>query len=504
MSKSMFGIPPTPQAAADLEAWAVTLAPFEPRKLKVILDISNKCNLRCRMCHFSFDDVFLRPAQHMRPEMFETLAASVLPFAHTVILSAGNEPLMSPWFIDILRICAGYGVPNLLFITNGQLLSEKVAEAVLECGVTQVQISADGATRATYEHIRRGASFERLVRNLKYLTSRKQSLGRKQPLLQFNVVLMQRNLRELEKFVDLAEYVGVEWIAARHLLVVKNLNMEKESLAEDRRTADYFFHRFFQRVAGSRTVTVVEFPDFFDGYRMTNEGEAYSQTAAATASPPFGFVDLPPETQVQAHNAIQLIGWALDDVGIVKISIERDPFSYEDSGRMNCRGFIEVGKATQINGSRPDVVQAFPLHAHNFRAGWSFELRREVLGRESSIQAEIHVIAHNVAGQFTEIGHRTVSFSSDKNAEPYLFCSRPFDSVFIDSKGNVFPYPDCRPDKPFGSLAENGASIRDIWFGKSFTDLRQRVIKRDPPPMCLSCAYFINRNVDDPEYFRPK
>src|SRR5437763_956764 len=206
MSQSMFGDPPV-HGAAQNSPWSTKLAPLEKHKLKVILDISNKCNLRCRMCHFSFDEVFYRPAQHMRPDMFERVAESVLPLAHTVILSAGNEPLMSPWFVEILQICARYRPPNLLFLTNGQRLNEKIADAIIQCGVTQVQISADGATRETYEYVRRGGSFEQLVENLLYLTRQKQRLGRLSPLLQFNIVLMQSNLEELPKFVDLAEEV---------------------------------------------------------------------------------------------------------------------------------------------------------------------------------------------------------------------------------------------------------------------------------------------------------
>ena len=35
------------------------LASLVPGKLKVLIDVSNKCNLRCTMCHFSFDKVFI-------------------------------------------------------------------------------------------------------------------------------------------------------------------------------------------------------------------------------------------------------------------------------------------------------------------------------------------------------------------------------------------------------------------------------------------------------------
>jgi sulfatase maturation enzyme AslB (radical SAM superfamily) len=512
MSQSMSGPPPPHGAAQDSPDWSIELAPFEKGKLKVILDISNKCNLRCRMCHFSFDEIYYRPAQHMRPEMFERVAESTMPLAHTVILSAANEPLMSPWFVEILEICARYRPPNLLFLTNAQRLNQKVADAIIRCGVTQVQISADGATKETYEYIRRGAKFEQLVENLKYLTRQKRLLGRTSPLLQFNLVLMQSNLEELPLFVDLAEEVGVEWIAARHLLVMKGLDMENESLVSDRARANHCFEKFFQRVDRSGTVTVIEFPDFFDGYQMTSAQTGTSEqpaglpaAASKSAAVPFGYLDLPTENDACAANAIQFMGWALDDLAVTRISVEREPFPQEDSQMINGRGQIEIGDARILNGSRPDVAQAFPHHPHNCRAGWSFELRREMISQKETFTTAIHIVAHNKAGRFAEIGKRQVLFSANPFvAKPYLFCARPFDSLFVDAKGDVNPYPDCRPKKPFGSLTEEGRSIRDIWFGEEFRELRRRIVNRDPPPMCLTCAHFINRNVDDREYFVPR
>lgn len=509
MSRSMFGRPPSCGATKASPAWTTELAALTKHKLKVILDVSNKCNLRCRMCHFSFDEIYHRPAQHMRPEMFARVAASVLPFAHTVILSAGNEPLMSPWFVEILEICARYRPPNLLFLTNAQLLNKRIADAIIQCGVTQVQISADGATKETYEDVRRGGKFEHLIENLKYLTRQKERLRRTLPLLQFNIVLMKRNLEELPRFVDLAEEVGVQWIAARHLLVMKGLGVEGESLACDRERANHCFEKLFQRIDRSESVTVIEFPDFFDGYQMTTARTVAPErppvpgpTLKTSENVPFGYVDLPAEDEVHANNAIQFMGWALDEVRVTRVSVEREPFSGDDRRLINGRGQIEVGRAAMLNGSRPDVARTFPHHPHNCRAGWSFELRREMISQKDTFKTTIHVVAHNDAGRSAEIGKRLMVFSSNPfTTKPYLFCARPFDSIFIDAKGDVNPYPDCRPVKAFGSLAEGNRSIREIWFGKEFKELRQRIIDRDPPPMCLTCAHFINRNVDDPEYF---
>jgi wyosine [tRNA(Phe)-imidazoG37] synthetase (radical SAM superfamily) len=553
MSSSMYGEKPT-QANGAVD-WPNELAPLGPRTLKVIRDISNKCNLRCRMCHFSFDTVFQREASYTSPADFERIAASALPIAHTLFLSAANEPLMSPHFTKILAIAAQYSVPKLLFLTNAQLLTPRIADALLEAGVTEVQISIDGATKETYEYIRRGARFDRLTRNLEYLTEQKRLLGRSLPQLQFNIVLMQRNLEELPLFVDLAERLGVEWIAARHLLTMRGLGMEGESLVSDRARANAHFQRFFERVERSKSVTLIEFPDLFGGETFVSKTEnivvrASSSTPAPAeqsselarpekpkltitrkiareirrvprnirraafgqqpprppvrkerklAALPFGSVDDPAAAVVVANNAVELAGWALDRLRVHYISFERQ-LSAGDVA-VNDRGLVTIGETRMLNGSRPDVGQQFPQYPNLFRAGWRFELRREMLAPNPAEPTTIHVIAHSGDGRVAEIGQRVLSFSGTGAAKPYLFCSRPFDSVFIDSKADVRPYPDCRPTHPYGSLADQNASLFEIWFGKHFRDLRQRIIDRDPPDMCLTCAHFINRNVDDPHYF---
>jgi molybdenum cofactor biosynthesis enzyme MoaA len=545
--------------------WTRTLAPLGPGRLKVTIDVSNKCNLRCQMCHFSFDDVFHQPAHHMRPEMFERIAASVLPHAHTVVLSAGNEPLMSPWFTEILRLVAPYKIPSVYFLTNAQLLTKKISEAVIEAGVTEVQISADGATKETYERIRRGARFETLLRNIQYLTGRKQELQRSSPRLQFNVVLMKSNLEELEHYVDLAEQLGVEWIAARHLLQITGLKMEHESLTHDRARANRYFRRFLRRAEESKTVKVISFPDLFDGERLeatkpvalsalASSSDAVSARAALslpqigpsmTKIPrsltmrilreirrippnvsrhvralgggererkkpgrdpllPRGAVDFPRKAELRVNNAIELQGWASDQQQLRRVLIEREPFAGDPAPAINKRGWVRVGEATILSGELPNPPGTFQRFPHRVRRGWEFQLRREMASDGDSFEAIIHVVAENLHGRCAVIGQRSLTFAYDASAAPYLFCSRPFNSVMIDSRANVSPYPDCRVPAPYGSLASPEASFSEVWHGSDFTELRRRIIQRDPPEMCVTCAHFINRNVDDPSYFVPR
>jgi hypothetical protein len=226
--------------------------------------------------------------------------------------------------------------------------------------------------------------------------------------------------------------------------------------------------------------------------------------AKPRGEPPIGFVDFPLTDEFQADNAVRLVGWALDRKAVKAVTIEREPRPGDQAADLNDRGLVRLGTATVVQGARPDVSRVFPDYPNRHRASWTFELHRDDIARHDSFRAAIQVIAENVDGLTTILGRREIVFVAPDNAPPYLFCDRPFDSVFIEANGDVNPYPDCRPERPFGSLAEPGATLDSIWFGPAFTELRQRIINRDPPAMCLTCAHFINRNVNDPGYFDPR
>lgn len=214
---------------------------------------------------------------------------------------------------------------------------------------------------------------------------------------------------------------------------------------------------------------------------------------------PIGYIDHPGGEDHEFTNAVFLEGWALDREAIAKVTIERSPRAGDQLADLNERKLVEIGTAVRPNGVRPDVAAAFPDYPGQHHARWSYELRREQLASHDHFHATIHVVAHGINGMTSVIGTRFIAFVAHRQAMPHLFCARPFDSVFIGPGGEVNPYPDCRPEKPYGSLLTQ--SLEEIWHGPAFTDLRLRIINRDPPPMCLTCANFINSNVNDPGYF---
>ena len=487
------------------------LTSLVPGKLKVLVDVSNKCNLRCTMCHFSFDKVFYRPAEHMKPEDFQRIAAEVFPYAHTVVLSAGSEPTVSPYFADILRLASRWPLQELKFLTNATRLTKTLTTTILDSGVTQIDISIDGACAGTYEKIRRGGRFQDVVNNLCRMRDMKRQRGLTVPLMQFNVTLMRSNLLELEQFVELAEQCGVERIGCRHLMPYAGLDVAAESLFDIPREANRAFRCFVKRVERSPAVKLITFPDFFAESDIpscgTNELAALQgrlncgdiRFDGNAALLPYGYIDLPAPDVESIASTLHLAGWALDAESVEAVALV--------SGGPGCWNVHELAK--RVNGSRPDVAAHFPGVPGNSAAGWVCDVRADTLPDKATAGLQLHAIAVNRRGYAAVLGSRTLrgpapqGLAAHVEETPFLFCQKPFNSIYIDSNGDVYPYPDCRPEKPSGNLLR-GENFISIWHGEEQTKLRNAIVASCPPGMCRTCPNFINRNPDDSAFFEER
>jgi MoaA/NifB/PqqE/SkfB family radical SAM enzyme len=253
----------------------------EPRFMHLELDITNRCNLRCVMCYHSFESTRRARTVNMTPEEFDAIASRVLPHAGRLSLSLGNEPLMSPHFMPIVRAAAAYRVPEVNFFTNGLLLDDDNIDAIVESGVTQVCISIDGATAATYNAIRRNGDFDRLMGNIARLIARRDAAGSATPRLRFDFVMMQRNIHEIVDLVTLAARFGVDTLNFCHLVAWEGLDMERESLRHTKALANYWLEKALAAANGFG-IPVPFHPQPFD-----LGGETAAASPAPAAAQPY-------------------------------------------------------------------------------------------------------------------------------------------------------------------------------------------------------------------------
>lgn len=212
--------------------------------LTLRMDIINKCNLRCIMCHCSNSRIARQPLELYTPQEFKRMFAPLRRSIHNVMLSCAFEPLMSKHLPGILGYLGGLTPPIAIGLcSNGMLLNARLRRLLLESGVTYALFSMDGATRATLERIRRGAKFDRIVANLLALRDLKQQTNTPYPHVTMDYVMMASNLHETPAFVEMCSLMGVRSIDFRHLVPSKFFRLPQESLQRQPGRYNYYYDR---------------------------------------------------------------------------------------------------------------------------------------------------------------------------------------------------------------------------------------------------------------------
>jgi MoaA/NifB/PqqE/SkfB family radical SAM enzyme len=232
------------------------------RPLKLFLDTTNKCNLRCIMCHFAYDSAQKTSMVQWTPEFLARLERDVLPYTWHAQLSLGTEPLIWRHFTLLLDACKRAGVPIIDMYTNGVLLTKTLARKIVETPMSRVQFSLEGVTRKGFEEVRIGASFQRFVRAVEMLAEARRSAGSEYPRLQFNITMLRRNADEIEDILHLAHRLGVDYLDFRHVVLHDGLGIESDSYLNDKAGYNLLMARLRALAAELGLVIVVQPDDF--------------------------------------------------------------------------------------------------------------------------------------------------------------------------------------------------------------------------------------------------
>lgn len=227
------------------------------------LDIINKCNLRCIMCHYQDDGIFKRPAEKMTLDAFRKLFDTISPFVKAVMLSCGDEPLLSEHFSSIVSYISSKTPPiEISFCTNAMLLDDKIRRLSIEKGIIHTLFSMDGCTRKTYESIRTGAKYDRIVANIFALKEMKKSSNSKYPLLIVNYVMMNSNIHEAPVFVKLCSLLDIQTIDFRHVVPSAYFNNSSEFLEHHKAKYNYYHEMIMNE--GARHDLNIIIPEKYD------------------------------------------------------------------------------------------------------------------------------------------------------------------------------------------------------------------------------------------------
>jgi hypothetical protein len=128
---------------------------------------------------------------------------------------------------------------------------------------------------------------------------------------------------------------------------------------------------------------------------------------------PFGAFETPTDGAIGLNGAFALTGWALDDVGVRRVMIYRDPVPGE------VPRLIYVGDAPRVEGARPDVAATFPEYPSANGAGWGYMLLSNMLPNQGNGTFTFHVFAQDSEGFTPLLGKKTVTIDNAAATSPF-------------------------------------------------------------------------------------
>ena len=186
-----------------------------PRIPLYFIEITNNCNLSCSFCPRSD---LSRGIGFMEFDLFKLIIKKIQEMgARYVNLNRFGESLTHPQFLEMLRYAKDQGIPNVGFVSNGQLLTPDVIENIVDAGIDRVNVSLDTLDKVKYEKIRKGAKLEKTINNLDYLIHYRNKTGRKKPIIALFSVLVTDDFEQMQnifdKYVNKVNYIEFRPIA---------------------------------------------------------------------------------------------------------------------------------------------------------------------------------------------------------------------------------------------------------------------------------------------------
>lgn len=181
-------------------------------KKSIWITFDRRCNLRCISCRADF--VKYSESDHKTAERLLGSVKSVLSQLDQIGLCGNGDPFVSPPLRDFLYSFNASDYPQLkiTLLTNGLLFTEQTWDSMKRGrgALKSIQVSIDAATKETYERIRMGGAFDKLMNNLFFMSQlRKQNLI-KEFIISFVVNAI--NFSEMDAFVGLGIELGCDQV----------------------------------------------------------------------------------------------------------------------------------------------------------------------------------------------------------------------------------------------------------------------------------------------------
>jgi len=174
---------------------------------RMYIESTNVCNLNCVMCPNGLGRMS-RPKGYMDYGLFTRIVDEMAPHVRTTTLHIWGEPLLHPRIYDMIDYCATHGLRSEIS-TNATFLDGESAARILDAGLGAIYLCLDGATRETYERVRRKGDYEQTRDNVLRFAAMKAQRGGG-PNTSVQIIDIEPTASEIAAFKEMWSLPGVD------------------------------------------------------------------------------------------------------------------------------------------------------------------------------------------------------------------------------------------------------------------------------------------------------
>jgi len=183
---------------------------FHP--LSVVLLISYRCNLRCKMC-FYYNDIEKdktckliedKVEEELTIEEIKGLIDDCAEMGVKIFTIHGGEPLLYPNIFEVSKYAKNKGL-LVNFVTNGTLINLEVAKKIVDAGINHITFSIDGPEKIHDEVRSIPGTFKRVLNGIKLLQGMEGA-----PSMSVSTYISAINQREIANTIRIVKDSGIK------------------------------------------------------------------------------------------------------------------------------------------------------------------------------------------------------------------------------------------------------------------------------------------------------
>jgi radical SAM protein with 4Fe4S-binding SPASM domain len=160
------------------------------------IEATNYCNLRCPMCPH---DLMEREVGYMSFDLFKRVIDEVRGYSTEVRLHNMGESLFHRQIDQLIEYAKVNDIKTVLS-SNASALTERAAVKILDAGLDELLISFDGASKETYEFLREGARYDKVLEKVEAFLALRERRGARLPRVTMSIINLPMTQAEIAAF----------------------------------------------------------------------------------------------------------------------------------------------------------------------------------------------------------------------------------------------------------------------------------------------------------------